>query len=150
MVISKQKQMCGPFHAMVVNPNVVGERMKILWYALYLKSWLRWVLFSFTLDSSSVCLVFLFTSLESKNLKMFISKNIFYQQGTLDIDFSMIIEQHHNVFPHVRLAGVIFFMAFHSKFTVHKAKGHNIYMCKHYQNADIIRGRVLYEEICYT
>ena len=109
LMISKQKQMCGPFHAMVVNPNVVGERMKILWYAVYLKSWLRWVLFSFTLDSSSVCLVFLFTSLESKNLKMFISKNIFYQQGTLDIDFSMIIEQHHNVFPHVRLAGVIFF-----------------------------------------
>ena len=101
--------MCGPFHAMVVNPNVVGERMKILWYAVFLKSWLRLVLFWFTLVSSSVCLVFFFTSLESKDLKMFISKDIFYQQVKLYMAFSMIIEQQHTIFPHVRPTGVIFF-----------------------------------------
>ena len=93
----------------MVNPNVVGERMKILWYAVYLKSWLRLVLFSFTLVSSSVCLVFLFTSFESKNLKMCMSKTIFYEQGTLVIAFSMIIEQQHAIFPHVRPACVNFF-----------------------------------------
>ena len=108
-MISKQKQMCGPFHAMVVNPNVVGERMKILWYAVFLKSWLRLVLFWFTLVSSSVCLVFFFTSLESKDLKMFISKDIFYQQVKLYMAFSMIIEQQHTIFPLVRPAAVIFF-----------------------------------------
>ena len=119
-MISKQKQICGQFHAMVVNPNVVGERMKILWYAVFLKSWLRLVLFWFTLVSSSVCLVFLFTSLESKNQKMFIRKDIFYQQVRLYIAFSTIIEQQHTLFPHVRLAAVIFFFtAFHLKFTVH-------------------------------
>ena len=75
MLISKQEQMCGQFHAMVVNLNVLGERMRILCDALFLRSWPFFLLLLDTFFSFSVCSLFFYTNLEGKNLKMCIIQN---------------------------------------------------------------------------
>ena len=62
--------MCGQFHAMVVNLNVMVERMRILFDALFLRSWPFFLLLLVTLFCFYVCSVSFYTNLESKNLKM--------------------------------------------------------------------------------